>query len=201
MVAELDRVAAFDMMRDNQYLTVKTPKDEPITVVDGNPRLFADAIAPDKERFKVVYHPARCVMQPNGIVECMEFEPVVKLCHLRGQMYLVIDEAHMFCNSYNCPPELMMASYVGGHNGFSMILVAQSFVGVHPVIRRNADEIYFWRITEPSDLEVIRKRCGKDVEEAVKALRAVELDDDNKFVAPGQMLHWSKYKGIAETTA
>jgi hypothetical protein len=201
MVAELDCVAAFDMIKDAQYMEIKTRKnEEPVVVIEGNPAMFARAISRDKEKFKVIYHPAICKMQDNGIVECPEFQPIIKLCHLRGNMYLVIDEAHMFCNSYNCPPELMMASYIGGHNGFSMILIAQSFVGIHPIIRRNADEIYFWRITEPSDLEVIRKRCGKDVEEAVTRLRAVELDEDNNFIAPGQMLHWSKYKGIVEIT-
>ena len=115
-------------------------------------------------------------------------------------MYLVIDEAHLLTNSRNCPPELVMASLVGGHAGFSMILVAQSFSGIHPLVRQNADELIMWRVIEPRDLEGIRDRCGREVEEQVRNLRAVELDENDGFKRPGQMLHWSKSRGVIEVT-
>lgn len=193
MVADIDRVATFDMMKDAQYL-------EGCTVIRGKPREFAQAVSPDTKAFKVVYQPTVIKLRENGLIDAPEFEPLLKLCHKRGDMYFIIDEAHLLCNSRNCPPELMMASYVGGHSGFSMILIAQSFTGIHPVVRRNADELLLWRVIEPSDLEGIRDRCGRDVEEQVRNLRAVELDDNNEFVKPGQMLHWTKSKGVIEVT-
>jgi hypothetical protein len=193
LVAELDRVAVFDMMRDSQYTT-------DTVVVRGRPGDFARAIAPEHKTFKVVYQPTIQRLKDNSLMDMPEFEPVVKLCHLRGDMYLVIDEAHLLCNGRNCPPQLVMASLVGGHKGFSMILVAQSFSGIHPLVRQNADEMYFWKVIEPRDLDGIADRCGKDVMEQVQALRSTETNDDNEFVRPGQMLHWTKNKGVVEVT-
>lgn len=193
MVKDINRVATFDIVKDVQYV-------EGSTVIRGRPADFARAIGRDKEQFRVVYQPTIVKLRDNGLIDAPEFEPLIKLCHLRGEMYFVIDEAHLICNSRNCPPELMMASYVGGHSGFSMILVAQSFTGIHPVVRRNADELYLWKIIEPSDLDGIRERCGDEVKEQVRNLRAVELDDNDEFKAPGQMLHWTKGKGVKEVT-
>lgn len=193
LVTGIDCVATFDMMKDVQYV-------DGATVIRGRPADFARAIAPEHESFRVVYQPTIIRLQDNGLIESPEFEPLLKLCHLRGNMYFVIDEAHLLCNSRNCPPELLMASYVGGHKGFSMILIAQSFSGIHPAIRQNADELLLWRIIEPRDLEGIRERCGKDVEEQVRNLRAVDVNDNMEFVAAGQMLHWTKNKGVIQVT-
>lgn len=193
LVTDIDCVATFDMMKDVQYV-------EGAIVVRGRPADFARAIAPEHKTFRVVYQPVILRMQDNGLLESPEFEPLLKLCHLRGKMYFVIDEAHLICNSRNCPSELLMASYVGGHSGFSMILIAQSFSGIHPAIRQNADELLFWRIIEPRDLEGIRERCGRDVEEQVRNLRAVDVNDNMEFVTAGQMLHWTKNKGVIQVT-
>jgi hypothetical protein len=212
LIEEKERVAVFDMVRDSQYESVKD-----VQIIDSRPRDFAYAIAmpgpweeigkpkPDAKRFKVVYHPNPRHITPvennsMGLVNCPEFEPIVKLCHERGDMYLVIDEAHLLTNSYNCPPELMMVNLIGRHKGMSLILVTQSFTGIHPAIRKNADEFYFWKTIEPSELDGIRDRCGKEVMEQVKGLRSVELDDEDNFKAPGQRLHWSKFKGVVEVT-
>lgn len=195
LVVDVERSATFDLVKDSQYTS-----DEKVIVIRGRPRVFAESIGPDKESFRVVYQPSIVKLRDNGLIDAPEFEPLLKLCHLRGDMYFVIDEAHLLCNSRNCPPELMMASYVGGHKGFSMILIAQSFTGIHPVVRRNADELYLWKIIEPSDLDAIRERCGDDVREQVRNLRAVELDDNEQFKSPGQMLHWTKGKGVIEVT-
>lgn len=193
IVNDIDRVAVFDIMKDSQYM-------EDTLVIRGRPREFAEAIDTKKDKFKVVYQPTLISLKDNGLMHAPEFEPLLKLCHLRGDMYFVIDEAHLLCNSRNCPPELVMASYVGGHSGFSLILIAQSFSGIHPIVRRNADEFYFWKIIEPADLDGIKQRCGTDVQDAVYQLRSTETNDNNEFVKAGQMLHWSKNRGVIEVT-
>lgn len=192
LVTDLPRVATFDLMKDVQYV-------EGATVIKGRPADFARALREDE--FRVVYQPVIIRLKDNALVDAPEFSPLLKLCHVRGDMYFVIDEAHLICNSRNCPAELVMASYVGGHSGFSMILIAQSFSGIHPSIRRNADEFYFWKIIEPSDLDSIQERCGKDVAEQVQNLRATETTDNDEFKAAGQYLHWTKNKGVIEVTA
>lgn len=193
LVRDVDRVVVFDMMKDAQYV-------EGATVITGKPAELARAIEPNKESFRVVYQPVITKLRDNSLMDLPEFQPILKLCHLRGDMYFVIDEAHLLCNSRNCPSELVMASYVGGHKGFSMVLIAQSFSGIHPAIRQNADELYLWKIIEPRDLDGVQDRCGKEVAAQVAALRSTEVNDNNEFVRAGQMLHWTKNKGVVEVT-
>lgn len=193
LVTDIDRSVTFDLMKDGQYTNGSV-------VIQGRPADLARAIGKDVAKFQVVYQPAIIKLKDNGLIDAPEFEPLLKLCHLRGDMWFVIDEAHLLCNFRTCPAELVMASYVGGHSGFSLILIAQSFTGIHPIVRRNADEFYFWKLIEPSDLEAVRQRCGDDVAEQVRNLRATETDDNNQFKKSGQMLHWTKNKGVIEVT-
>jgi AAA domain len=204
LIDDLDRVAVFDMVKDDQYFLTKTGDPRVgVVVVEGVPRQFGREIGlidGDKSHFKVVYHPIKVETMDNGLADVPEFGPIVRACHERGDMYLVIDEAHMLCNSYNCPPELMKANLIGRHKEFSMILVAQQFNGIHPAIRENADEAYFWKIIRPATLKSIADMCGDDVADQVRDLRAVEVDENNKFKAAGQRLHWTKFKGVVEVT-
>jgi hypothetical protein len=193
LVRDYDRAVVFDMMKDAQYV------DDAI-IVRGRPADLAREIPPDKEKFRVVYQPVILNLKDNSLMDIPEFQPILKLCHLRGDMVFIIDEAHLLCNSRNCPAELVMASYVGGHSGFSLILIAQSFSGIHPAVRQNADELYLWKIIEPRDLDGISDRCGKQVMEQVQNLRATETDDNNEFKKAGQMLHWTKNKGVVIVT-
>jgi len=182
------RVAVFDMVHEQGYNDCIPYMNQPAE--------FAKAIDPSVETFRVAYRPVLIDVQDNGLVDSPEFEPFVMLCFKRGNMTMVIDEAHLLCNSRNCPKSLMVANLVGRHRELSMILVAQSFSGIHPAIRKNADEFYFWKIIEPSDLDGIKDRCGDEVRDQVKNLKATETDDDDNFIAPGQVLHWKKAKGV-----
>jgi hypothetical protein len=193
LASDIDRCVTFDIMKDVQYTTTAT-------VVRGKPAELARSIGPDKQKFNVVYQPVIIKVKENGLLDAPEFEPILKLCHLRGDMWFIIDEAHLLCNYRTCPAELVMASYVGGHSGFSMILIAQSFSGIHPIVRRNADEFYLWKLIEPGDIEAVEDRCGKEVGIQVQQLRATEISDDNQFKSAGQMLHWTKSKGVVEVT-
>ena len=211
MIAEIDRVAVFDTVKDPQYFL---NKDGVIVVSNGNAKDFARAIgtltplgtdAPTHHQpegaFKVIYHPKHYeVNEDNGLFESPEFGQVVRISQERGFMYLVIDEAHCWCDGRNCPPELIKATQLGRHDGLSMILIAQRITGIHPSIRENADEFYFWKIITPSGLKMVTEYCGSDTAQQVNELRAVELDDKDNFKAPGQYLHWSKFRGVEEIT-
>lgn len=202
MIQDIDRVAVFDQVQDAQYTT-----KEDTVVITGRPKAFAEAIGgyltdeeKEKQRFRVVYHPTTSEVQENGLMESPEFGMIVRICQTRGHMTLAIDEAHLWCNSYNCPKELHLANMIGRHDELSLILVAQRINGIHPAIRENADEFYFWKIITPTGLKMVTEYCGPEVADQVKNLRAVELDKDDKFVAPGQYLHWSKFRGVEEVT-
>jgi hypothetical protein len=209
LIDDIDRVAVFDIVRDDKYTTRKD-----VVVVEGAPAQFAREIGATKfaagtepkQKFKVIYHPLKAETDDNGLVDSPEFTMFVKVCRERlsekprSQMTIVIDEAHLICNSHNCPKELMDANLIGRHDEMSMILVAQRFTGVHPAIRENTDEFYFWKIIQPASLKSIAEYCGDDTAKQVSELRAVELDANNKFVKAGQRLHWTKFGGIVEVT-
>jgi hypothetical protein len=201
-LSNMDRAVIFDMVHEEGYAKVvldSGKKNDAIII--GQPRNFANAISRDVESFKVVYRPVEIEPLDNGLVNCPEFGPITKLIYLRGDCWLIVDEAHLLCNGRNCPKELMMSNLLGRHRRMSMVLVAQSFTGIHPAIRKNADEFMFFKIIEPSDLKGIEDRCGKDVAEQVRNLRMLERNQEtDELIQPGQMLRWDKLKGVIEVT-
>jgi hypothetical protein len=197
-VEKMERVVIFDTIHEREgYGDI-----EGMEIITGKPRDLYRRLSPfnDRKPFKIAYRPVEIELLPTGLINSPEFGPIVELCHLKGDMWLVIDEAHLLTNSRNCPPELMSANLLGRHRRVSLVFVAQSFTGIHPAIRKNADEFMFWRIIEPSDLEGIRERCGRDVEDKVRELRILERDANEVLIAPGQMLRWDKSRGIVEVT-
>ena len=197
-IEQMERVVIFDTIHEQQgYGDI-----EGVEIITGKPKELYRKLEPfdDRKPFKIAYRPVNIGLLPNGLLQCPEFGPIVELCHLKGDMWLVVDEAHLLINARNCPPELMSMNLLGRHRRMSMVFVAQSFTGIHPAIRKNADEFMFWRIIEPSDLEGIKDRCGKDVEEKVRNLRVLERDENEKVVVVGQMLRWDKTRGIVEET-
>jgi hypothetical protein len=201
-VSRMERVVIFDMIHEAAYAEViERNGDENNVIITGQPKKFSDAISKDKEHFKVIYRPVNLEVVKMGLVETNEFGPITKAVFLRGDCWYVVDEAHLLCNSHNCPKELMIANLLGRHRRMSLVLVAQSFTGIHPAIRKNADEFMFWRIIEPSDLDGIKDRCGKEVMEQVQNLRPLERNPEtDKLIRPGQMLRWDKLNGVVEIT-
>jgi hypothetical protein len=206
-LGDMDRAVVFDMVHEEAYELVIMDDNAVYTgdenqsqsmVITGNPKALVSAVR--SEKFKVIYRPVDIQIKEHGMVAVPEFGPVVNVCYTRGDMWLVVDEAHILTDSYNCPKELMIANLLGRHRKLSLFFVSQSFTGIHPKIRRNADEFRFWRIIEPSDLEAIRKRCGKDVEEQVTKLRVLKREPSGTVIQTGQMLVWDKLEGVVRVT-
>ena len=70
----------------------------------------------------------------------------------------------------------------------SIVWIAQS-MEVHREIRRNTDDLYLFRITEPGDLDKIAERCGRITSDRVANLR--RLRKENGKAVPGELLFWS----------
>jgi len=195
LLAACDRAVTFDLIHEAAY------GGEGCEVVTGNLRALYEAIPREREHFRVTYRPINVDVQDNGLVACPELEPVIKLCFLRGDTTLVIDEAHLVCNSRNCPRMLMVSNLVGRHRELSLVLVCQKLNVIPSAIRENTDEFYFWKIIEPASLDAVEDRCGREVRDQVAALRPIDRDEDTgAFRAPGQCLHWTKFKGVVEVT-
>lgn len=175
------RVAVFDMLADSIYLS---SVDE---VVIGRPREFARLISTDE--FRICYRPTQFNLDGDDVF-CPEFEMFAWACYLRGNMIMVVDEAHLLCTSRACPQPLYFAATLGRHRGLSLYYIAQRFSQVSRILTTNTDEFWLWRIIEPGDIEGIAKRCGREVAERVSELRATSVVDGQ--VIPGEMLRWSK---------
>lgn len=186
-VGEMERVAVFDMIHEQAYGIC-----EPIV---GNPKQFAQMIHPSREQFKVAYRPIVFQNDEKFADKCPELEPFIKLCYLRGNMWMIIDEAHLICNSRNCPNMLLTSNFLGRHRELSIGLVAQRWTGIHRDITNNSDEFLFWKIVEPADLNGIRERCGEEVMRQVQQLRALENRPDGTII-PGQCLRWNNSVGV-----
>jgi hypothetical protein len=117
----------------------------------------------------------------------------------RGDMTMIIDEAHWLCDPFHIPAPLFEALALGRFERLNTIYVTQSWSMVHRLLTRNSHEFFFWRIIEPSDLNGIRERCGADVAERVSSLRRAEdhRPEGGEFI-PGEMLHWTVWNGIEE---
>lgn len=185
----VDRFAAFVIFRsDTGYLAVAD------NVVFESPRQLAEAMKP--ERFRLVYHPSIPQLDLSGDFNFPSFNTFIEICYRRGNCTAVIDEAHLICDAKNAPPWLLMTLIDGRRRGVDILYVSHRFSTVHRMLTANTDEFWFYKITEPADLQGIRQRCGVDVMERVANLDRLELV--NGTVKPGQRIRWTTYQGIIE---
>ncbi len=186
---EMQRVVIFDLVMQPLYLCA-----EPVI---GQPRRLVELMA--QPTFKVVYVPIiqKRADDDDEAEEYPSFKHVVKLCFLRGDMWLVIDEAHMLCTAHSIPETLLYANRLGRFRRLNLVWITQSFTAVHNSLRQNTDEFWFWKIIEPSDIEGIRKRCGDEVAQRVQALRRLEMTPHG--VVPGERLVWNTWQGVVES--
>lgn len=186
----LPRVAVFDMVHESGYISDNS------AIFTGQLQAFGQSLLQDE--FCSIYRPTAYNIEGDLIV-CPSFETIVKLCYLRGNMTLVIDEAHLLCNSRSCPPMLTISNLIGRHRRLSLCYVAQSFAAVTRPLTRNTDMFWFWRIIEPADLDGIRDRCGNETMERVEQLR--KLDQGTNPVTPGEMVQWDIWEGLSNGTS
>jgi hypothetical protein len=189
-MAQMQRAACFQIVqKDAAYLGAATH------VIDGRPREFAETLA--ETEFRIVYRAGRIDRNNAGEPDFPEFPIFVDACFFRGDMTMIIDEAHLLCDPFHIPPAFFEALVLGRHESLSSLYVAQSFSMVHRLLTRQTSEFYFWRIIEPSDLEGIKKRCGSDVAERVAGLRRLEDHrPEGGILTPGEVLHWTTWEGI-----
>jgi hypothetical protein len=189
-IEPLPRVVVFDMVHEAGYLKDKS------TVIVGNPHAFGEALR--QPEFHIIYRPTIFRIE-NDKVHCPIFNTIVKLCYIRGNCLLVIEEAHLVCNAVSCPAMLMTANLIGRHRALSLMYISQSFAAVTRPLTRNTDEFLFWRIIEPGDLDGIRDRCGMETMATVKQLR--KLEDHRKEggeIIPGEMVEWNIWNGLIQ---
>jgi len=185
----MPRCAVFQIVRkDLAFLNGATH------IIDGQPKLFAETLG--NEQFRAIYRPANVQVGDNGEVSFPEFRLFVECCFERGDMAMLVDEAHLLCSPRHIPPRFSQAIILGRHENLDILYIAQGFSLVARLLTRNTDEFYFGNIIEPADIQGIRERCGPDVSERVTQLR--RLEDHRReggTLVPGELLYWNAWSG------
>ena len=172
----MPRLAVFDFLSEDGYALAC----EDMAV--GYP--FDLWSAMQAEKFSVCYRPLEYDPKTQA---CPGFNQFCSIGYRRGDLWLVIDEAHQFCRPHNIPPDLLAIARLGRHQEVSLLYITQSFTQVERTLTLNTNTFAFFKITDPRDLEGIKMRCGQELAEEVQQLRAL---DAQKGIA-GEVLLWS----------
>lgn len=137
-------------------------------MIIGNPRALAESLKEAEDSYRIVYRPVMISDEDTSI------DWFVKLCYLKSDCLMVIDEAHFFCSPHRIPESLSYAVRSGRHRHLSIFYITQSWSAVSRVITSNSNEFVFFRIIEPLDLQGIRERCGEITMRQVSGLKQYE---------------------------
>jgi hypothetical protein len=190
LVGLRDCAAIYQIVRkDTNYLGVATD------IFDGDIKAFCVGLG--EEQFRYIYRPQREAkhIEGNKIV-LPDFSPFVACCFERGNMTMVVDEAHFLCNPRYIPAQFWESIITGRHEYIDIIWVSQRFSMIHHDLTANTNELYLYRLNEPADLDVVEKRCGREIRDRVANLRAA--DDQRKVGGqfhPGEYFRWTSGEG------
>lgn len=108
------------------------------------------------------------------------FMMLAKMVRHAGRLVLVVDETGTWTDASNHPAchqakaELVSLATNGRHKGVALVVVAQRAAQIPPGVRSQASEWWAFRQDEPSDLEALAERLGKDTAERVRQLHIGE---------------------------
>lgn len=186
IMAVQQRAAIYQIVReDTNFLHAATE------VFDGDIRQFCMALGEDD--FRYIYRVAQGARRIEGNkIVFPDFELFIACCFERKNMMMIIDEAHFLCNPRFIPVSFWESIVTGRHMYLDIAYVTQRFTMVHHDLTANTHEFYFWRISEPSDLDAIEKRCGAMVRNIVANLRPLQDSRrDGGTLIPGEHYHWT----------
>ena len=184
-MAEAQRAAIYQIVReDTNYLSCATD------FFDGDIRGFCTALGEDSFRYVYRVGPGKLVEKNRFVLP--DFEWFIRSCFERKHMLMIIDEAHFLCNTRYIPPYLWESIVTGRHMYLDIVYVTQRLSMVHHDMTANTHEFYFWRNTEPGDLQRIEERCGPEIADLVQGLRKTEdKRREGGELIPGEMYRWS----------
>lgn len=185
IMAESQRAAVYQIVReDANYLMSATD------IFDGDIRGFCAALGEDEFRYIYRVGPGKRVEKNRFILP--DFEWFIAACFERKHMMMIIDEAHFLCNPRYIPASFWESIVTGRHMYLDVVYVTQRLSMVHHDMTANTHEFYFWRNTEPGDLQRIVERCGQDVADTVANLRKTEDHRrEGGELIPGEVFQWN----------
>ena len=141
-----------------------------------------------QNEYRIDYRPSYYDLEEGKSVE---FDWTVKLCYLRKNVTLFIEEAHMFCTSHSMPQDLLLAVRMGRHRGLSITYVTQSYAAVTRPLTSNTNRFYFFGMFDPRELQAIEERTGPECAEAVSQLERLKIiQSPTTMIWPGEIIEW-----------
>lgn len=144
-----------------------------------------------QEEYRIDYRPSYYDLEEG---KSNEFDWCVKLCYLRKDITLFIEEAHMFCSSHSMPQDLFLAVRMGRHRGLSIVYITQSYAAVTRPLTANTNRFYFFGMFDPRELQAIEERTGQECAEAVSKLKRLvitpDAGDGKPLIFPGEVIEW-----------
>jgi hypothetical protein len=186
MASELDRAIIFDFNHEDCYALVADD------IIVGSPGQLWGSL--HRDTFRIVYRP---LLYDEASQKCVGFDWVCRLAWARGDLWLIVDEAHELCIPQRIPPSFQRIARRGRHQQVSLLYITQSFAAIEGSLTRNTNTFYFFKIIHPGDLEGIRKRCGEETAKAVQSLRKL----DALAGVPGEVLKWSDSGEVVRSTS
>lgn len=177
LFASCQNAVAFNVMCEHSYTLGATD------ICAGNLTELCEQMR--QLEYRIDYRPAYYDLEEG---KSDEFDWTVKLCYLRKNVTLFIEEAHMFCTSHSMPQDLLLAVRMGRHRGLSLVYVTQSYAAVTRPLTSNTNTFFFFGMFDPRELDAISQRTGRECAEAVANLKRLHIDGDTIY--PGEIIEW-----------
>lgn len=132
-------------------------------VADLDEGLDVLGLVADRECFAITIQPGR------GDLESA-VDVIFETCFEIGDLWLAIEEVPHFATASWMPEGLDMLARMGRHRGVSVVYTAQRFAELPRRLTATTDVFVLFAQREPSDLQALAGRVGRDVAERVERL-------------------------------
>ena len=157
---QMPRVIIFDPLHNSEW---------PGVTVMMNPR---EAVRQTVGRnWKVHYCASDINEKRSGGKSVPGLDRMASIAWARENCTLIIEEAHLVCSPWTCPPYFLKLILVGRNHRVNFVWISHSFPGIHRRLSGNTTKLVFFRTREPLELKAIADRCGSEVSQKVSELR------------------------------
>lgn len=146
----------------------------------------------DDQPNRIVWRSRNLTMAKRGFCYYRDFDSLIQAMERIGSLTFYVDEAHQICNAWTSTPEFIKLIRMGRHYKINIVWISQRFATVNRELTANTDELIFFRLWEPLDLDAVNKRCGKKIAEEVRSLKRIQTV--GTAVIPGQHIIFNVLK-------
>jgi hypothetical protein len=109
-------------------------------------------------------------IQPGRVDLADAVDAICEECFEIGNLWLAVEEVPQFATASWMPEGLDMLARMGRHRGVSLIYTGQRFAEIPRRLTATTDIFVLFGQREPSDLQALASRVGREVAERVEGL-------------------------------